>query len=324
MRQLSSKVSPNQRAGFTLIELLVVIAIIAILMSLMVGAVQKVREAANNLQSSNNLRNIGMAITNCATQNKGKLPPGFGRFRGSAAATGFVHLLPYLEQDNIYKEYMVAATVPYPSAGGNPSSVIPAVVNAINQTKNNASGLKIFNANNDTTNSGSGGLTSYALNAFVFFQANIQGEGFTSNSSRSPLVISQNYPNGFDQSFRHDKEFVNGASNSLIAMEKSASCANGITHNWMGSADGSGNIYAKIGVGPYTLTPNLIIPSQLRPANGVADDSGFQAFTNSGFYAVMGDGRVINVSANIQSSVYNAVLKVNQQASTSDLGAWDD
>ena len=70
------KANYKARGAFTLIELLVVIAIIAILMGLLVGAVQKVRESANNAQSANNLRNIGMAITNCATQNKGKLPPG--------------------------------------------------------------------------------------------------------------------------------------------------------------------------------------------------------------------------------------------------------
>ena len=310
MRQLSSKVSPNQRAGFTLIELLVVIAIIAILMSLMVGAVQKVREAANNIQSSNNLRNIGLAVTNCATQNKGKLPPGFGKFRGSVAASAFVHLLPFLEQDNIHREYMTLASQP---AGPGPAIAIT-----------NTQFLKIFQSNNDASNTGSGGTTSYALNTVVFANANPQSD-LTDLATVAPMGIN------FDTSFRHDKEFSNGASNSLIGMEKSASCgflagsANQISHFWGGQVVGS-KVYAKIGVGPI-LNPSavsLVPPAQIRPANNLADDAYFQAFTTSGFYAVMGDGRVINVSANVNQQVFNAVCMAKTTAASSLLGAWDD
>jgi prepilin-type N-terminal cleavage/methylation domain-containing protein/prepilin-type processing-associated H-X9-DG protein len=107
----------KRRRGFTLIELLVVIAIIAVLIGLLLPAVQKVREAANRMKCSNNLKQIALAEHGyhdvygkftCCWDYEPPKPP--GRPTGVASAWS-TFLLPFLEQNNLYRNYNFDATL---------------------------------------------------------------------------------------------------------------------------------------------------------------------------------------------------------------------
>jgi prepilin-type N-terminal cleavage/methylation domain-containing protein/prepilin-type processing-associated H-X9-DG protein len=195
--------------GFTLIELLVVIAIIAILIGLLLPAVQKVREAAARAQCQNNLKQISLATINCADTHGGLLPPSIGLYPISYPSPNngnggiFFHILPFVEQQNIYNAGYVTPD-PDGRNGKNPtySQWTPLVKAAI---------VKSYICPSDGTQSPSRPAhSSYGVNGQIF-RHNYRWGGVS--LSRFPATITD------------------GTSNTIFFTDKLARCRTGFYPN---------------------------------------------------------------------------------------------
>ena len=215
----------NRRRGFTLIELLVVIAIIAILIALLVPAVQKVREAAARTQCTNNLKQIGLGLHNFESTHK-RLPPAYGGAANPAspapgvntASVRFPHifgathvfLLPYIEQDNLFKLMKIGGATPeryVPSTGAAQNRPVPTYICPADP------------GNRDGIQDGSGdkGGTSYAVNVQLF--------GTCDAAGKQNLTADRGWDRGLSIA-----RILDGSSNTIAFLHSYTRCGDTLTH----------------------------------------------------------------------------------------------
>jgi prepilin-type N-terminal cleavage/methylation domain-containing protein len=293
------------RGGFTLIELLVVIAIISLLIALLLPAVQMSREAARRTQCANNLRQLGLAAHQHHEVHR-RLPPGMGFTPLDISGVWghhFFHLLPYLEQNNLYEGSL--GSVPLPTG--------PITIQWPGNNTVYSHPVSSFLCPSDpsvgpggvvTVNGVSWGASCYAANSQVFapIRGNPQG--------KTRLV-----------------DIADGTSHTIFYAERYARC----TSTSMGLDGGSFWAYcasrvfdlpppmeppfkpyhASFAIAGYFGTPNSIGPGskfQVQPTPGDCDPTRAATAHSGGMLVCLADGSVRTLAPNMRGDTWWALV----------------
>jgi prepilin-type N-terminal cleavage/methylation domain-containing protein len=294
--------------AFTLIELLVVIAIIAVLIGLLVPAVQKVREAANRMVSANNLKQMTLGTINCSDTNQSNMPPGYGGYPNKNVpqytwnwttnqltynwGTGgygslYYHILPFIEQDPLYQSGKLNWGTSISNYGGNLTTPV-----------------KIYQAPGDPTLDTTQPGLSYGMNFAALYQDNTNMFATFSN-------------------FRYPAAYMDGVSQTIAFAEQYSAFGGwsypysqpkyfygytppGLTLSWNGKNNSSqwGNSQPTYS---WTWTATALNPPfQVKPPPNSANSTNAQAFSLGGLEVSLLDGSVRNVSIAVSGQTFFA------------------
>jgi prepilin-type N-terminal cleavage/methylation domain-containing protein/prepilin-type processing-associated H-X9-DG protein len=308
-------------AGFTLVELLVVIAIIGVLVALLLPAVQAARESARRMQCTNNLKQLGIALHNFHDTNKvfpaardqlGTSPSTTTLWLGSWAP----HIFPYIEQQALHQQYRFDRTWDDASTNAAPNGPLTKNVPSFNCPSAPARNTRPANnqrANIDYAATSERQANNPFLNAAQSSAVSQSDPNYIGVLGHNVLVAVN--PPVHRLANRRMATITDGTSNTFLLAE----CAGRNTYWWMGKRQATtvsngpwGQPNARLQIGGcdpsnpnYPASSNNVVGPK---AVNCINHKEIYAFHPSGANAVMADGSVRHLQANLDLNIAYALL----------------